>query len=228
MKGERMALAVVFVLLLGCMYISFLLGGFYREIKDYGIIATKDAEIASLTKVLAEKEANKKPKMVLTDLTQSTEAVSTEHIRVESLTMESYTINVKNRTLEEAINAGNYNFVDWLSLVRFESEPLIVGEKIAMLIHFNYHISPEVAITEIASMGFRPANIWEHLAFGEKYPEILRDGPIVSLGSFFKFNNMIASPFLCDYDDDKLSSVCGTQYWVYKWPTHYRFLATRN
>lgn len=51
------------------------------------------------------------------------------------------------------------------------------------LVHLNKVASEEEVLRHLEQLGLRPAKIEELLAFGEKYPDIQREFPIVALGS---------------------------------------------
>jgi len=84
----------------------------------------------------------------------------------------------------KAISLGCYKWVN--RIVKFKNiqneqkgEAVIVVE----LIHFNRVISTKEALYQINKARYRPAEFYELLAFGEKYPDVQRQFPIVALGS---------------------------------------------
>jgi hypothetical protein len=101
------------------------------------------------------------------------------------------TINY-SRTLQEMIDAGNYDWVDnyftekgSLLLDSIGSSEASVSVKIFKLKGF---IFSEDAVAEMLKDGFRPATLAELLALGEAYPEIQKENPIIALYSvYFKY-----------------------------------------
>lgn len=96
----------------------------------------------------------------------------------------TYPVTVrKDRTLVQMIEAGKYDWVN--SDITPERFPDIGpdGEYELVLVHFNRVVSTEAAIAEMLKCGLTPAFIGMLLAFGEKYPEIQRQFPIVALSS---------------------------------------------
>lgn len=89
----------------------------------------------------------------------------------------------KDRTLAQMVGAGRY---DWKNEdITSEYFPDIgeLGDYELELVHVARDASTEEAIAEIRSRGLEPAFIGMLLAFGERYPEIQRDFPVVALGS---------------------------------------------
>ncbi|HEY4476338.1 MAG TPA: hypothetical protein VI954_02465, partial [Candidatus Paceibacterota bacterium] len=95
------------------------------------------------------------------------------------------------------------------------------------LVQFNRYISTDEALRELDKVGMRPAELHELLAFGEKYPDVQREFPIVALGSVW---------------DDQIGYRCFVPYlhgnglgrrlflnWVEgDWREFYRFAAVRK
>jgi hypothetical protein len=95
-----------------------------------------------------------------------------------------------DRSVEEGIRAGHY---DWsnsnITSSNFPSTRKgAVGENIH-LVHFNKVMSTDAVLAELDKMGLRPAELQHSLAFGEKYPEVQREFPVIFLGSVWRSPN---------------------------------------
>lgn len=91
------------------------------------------------------------------------------------------------RSLEDMIAAGKYNDVN--SDINAKHFPVAKHgkENVAVeLVHFDRSIGSGDALLELDKMGFRPATLPELLAFGEKYPDVQLQFPIVALGSVWR------------------------------------------
>ena len=130
------------------------------------------------------------------------------------------TINY-SRTLQEMIDAGNYDWVDnyftekgSLLLDSIGSSEASVSVKIFKLKGF---IFSEDAVAEMLKDGFRPATLAELLALGEAYPEIQKENPIIALYSVY-FVPVLFS------DNDRSLGITGHGLWG----SGYRFLGVRK
>ena len=89
-----------------------------------------------------------------------------------------------SRSVEAGIAAGKY---DWknndITSKNFPTTRAGVAELEIQLVHFNREISSDEAIGELDKMGLRPAELHELLAFGENYPDVQREFPVIALGS---------------------------------------------
>jgi len=92
------------------------------------------------------------------------------------------------RSVEDAVKAGRY---DWtksdITSRNFPTKRKGTAEVAVELVHFNRSISTDEALSELDRMGYRPAELHELLAFGEKYPEVQREFPVVALGSVWQY-----------------------------------------
>jgi hypothetical protein len=87
------------------------------------------------------------------------------------------------RSLKQMIKAGNYDWVNKnITAEHFPVKGKGKHELSVTLFHFNRTTRSDDAIAEMNKQGFRPAKIEELLFLGEKYPDIQREFPIVSLG----------------------------------------------
>ncbi|MDQ5969018.1 MAG: hypothetical protein QG579_175 [Patescibacteria group bacterium] len=129
-------------------------------------------------------------------------------------------------SLADMVKAGAY---DWFSSDVNEGNFPKMGEGevpvSAELIHFNKYTSSEGAVTEMGGLGFRPATIHELLAFGQKYPNVQREFPIIALGSSCE----IVSVCLVAYLDKEGSKRLLRLHWSGdSWDDDCRFLAVRK
>ena len=106
----------------------------------------------------------------------------------EPTTSVSYPITVYyGMNVEDRVEAGHYDWVNFnITSELFPTERNGIAEIEIKLIHFNRIISTDEALCELDRMGYRPAELHELLAFGEKYQEIQREFPILSLGSVLR------------------------------------------
>lgn len=132
-----------------------------------------------------------------------------------------------SRTLQEMINAGNYDWSNNNIIVKNFPISLEMTEKkvevSAKLFHFNRVISSENAISEMDKAGYRPATLVELLALGEAQPELQRQFSIIALGSFW--HDALGSrrvPCLLVDDDGRELSL---HWFGGDWIADYRFLA---
>lgn len=133
------------------------------------------------------------------------------------------------RNLKDVIVAGYYDYVN--KSITEASFPLGVEEQskkelIMKLFCFNRYVKSEEAIREMDGKGYRPATLRELLAFGEKYPELQRQFPIVALGSVWTGPDRVSCvPMLrgdSAHRDLFLHCLGGI------WDSDYRFLAVRK
>ncbi|MBI2021220.1 hypothetical protein HYS99_01765 [Candidatus Giovannonibacteria bacterium] len=91
------------------------------------------------------------------------------------------------RGVECAVKSGRYDWANSdVTSRNFPTERKGTVEVAVELIHFNRHISTGEVHRELDRMGYRPAELHELLAFGEKYPEVQREFLIVALGSVWQ------------------------------------------
>jgi len=91
------------------------------------------------------------------------------------------------RSVEDGVKAGHYDWVDSdITSRNFPTKRKGTAEVAVELIHFNWYFWTDRVLRELDEMGYRPAELHELLAFGEKYPEIQRGFPIFALGSIWQ------------------------------------------
>jgi len=90
-------------------------------------------------------------------------------------------------SVENAVKLGQYNWTNGdITGKNFPTTRTGKVEVVVELIRFNCAISTKDAQRELDQRGYRPAELHELLAFGEKYPELQRQFPIVALGSVWR------------------------------------------
>ncbi len=101
-----------------------------------------------------------------------------------------------NVPLADMIKAGNYG---WVSRdITNYNFPVKKSGKVELNLQFVHSkrdvSSPEIA-THLKDISFRPATLFELLAFGMKYPEVHREFPIIALGSLWRNSDgFVAAP----------------------------------
>ena len=86
--------------------------------------------------------------------------------------------------IEDLVLDGPYDW--WHKTITSENFPTTrtgLTDLTIELVHFGRFISTDEALRELDQMGYRPAELHELLAFGEKYPDVHREFPIIALGS---------------------------------------------
>ncbi|MDP2946269.1 MAG: hypothetical protein Q8N61_02345 [bacterium] len=90
--------------------------------------------------------------------------------------------------VEGAVKLGQYDWANGdITGKNFPTTRTGKAEVVVELIHFNRVISTKDAQRELDQRGYRPAELHELLAFGEKYPELQRQFPIVAPGSVWQY-----------------------------------------
>lgn len=128
--------------------------------------------------------------------------------------------------LERAIIFGQYDWINPNLISKgFQTNQKGRAIVLAELIHFNRAIDQKEVIEEI-NKEYRPADIRELLAFGERYPRMQKKFPIVSLGSLLKDqNDFFHVPYLHGYGSERYLGIhCVTD----TWREMYRFLVIKN
>ncbi len=134
------------------------------------------------------------------------------------------------RSIEEGINAGSYDEVN----SAISSKNLPIGQKgqcevTVELIRFLEPVTTGEVLRELWKQRYRPANIQELLAFGEKYPESQLRAPVIALGSTFP-SDPVNKPYQAPVLTKSGSSlrVC-TMFWAdEEWTPDERFAVVRK
>ncbi|MCE9586543.1 hypothetical protein K8R04_04490 [Candidatus Uhrbacteria bacterium] len=93
------------------------------------------------------------------------------------------------------------------------------------LVHLNKGVSTDKALAELDKQVLRPALYEELLAFAVKYPELQKQFPIVALGSVYRVDGYLCSPYvLWDGSERRLHF----SWFDGDWSDSCRFLAVRK
>lgn len=117
-------------------------------------------------------------------LTNALKGVLTSKDRIS----DGYPISVNyDRSVEDGVSAGQYDWSDEdINSKNFPTNQKGTKEVAMRLIHFNCIIPVSDVFRELKDIDCRPAEIHELLAFGEKYPEVQRQFPVIGIGSNWK------------------------------------------
>ena len=130
-------------------------------------------------------------------------------------------------SVEDIVKLGRYDWANSdITAKNFPTTRAGKAEVAVELIHFNCYVSTKNALSKLNRMGYRPAELHELLFFGEKYPNVQREFPIVALGSVwqFRYGNRLV-PYL--YGNGSERNLCLN--WVGgDWSEIYRFAAVRK
>lgn len=101
---------------------------------------------------------------------------------------DSYFLRIDGRSLPEMVSAGRYDRVDKRFLDEGPSKFYYLGRREAPQVEARImypacQITADQALVLMYREGFRPASVFELLAFGEQYPEEQRNFAIAALGS---------------------------------------------
>jgi hypothetical protein len=112
--------------------------------------------------------------------------VDLSEIRGRAYSNYSVTVNY-DRSVEDGVKAGNYDWVNNdITSEHFPMKRTGIEELSLHLVHFDRNISTEDALKKLDLMGLRPAELQELLSFGENYPDVQREFPIIALGSVWR------------------------------------------
>jgi len=129
------------------------------------------------------------------------------------------------RSVEDAVKAGRYDWAD--SGITSKNSPTERKAEVAVeLIYFKLYISTDEALRELDRMDYRPAELHELLAFGEKYPEVQREFPIVALGSVL--HDRFGRRFVPSLDRHGSGRILNLDWFEFGWSGIYRFAAVRH
>ena len=116
----------------------------------------------------------------------------------------SLTVNY-GLSVEDAVKLGRYDWANSdINSSNFQTKRSGTAEVVVELIHFNRYISTKDALSELDRMGYRTAELHELLAFGEKYPNVQREFPVVALGSVWQDRSGVRDiPYLGRYGSER-------------------------
>lgn len=145
-----------------------------------------------------------------------------------SYIVQTFTVMV-DETLEvmDAIAEGKFDWVNENITNRNFPKPkdCIRSTRDMALFHFGKNMSSEDAIARMVAEGYRPATIWELLAFARDNPDLQRRFPIVALGSGAVIDGLHRVAFLYRDGSRRLFRLS----WIDDgWGDHCRFLAVRK
>ena len=132
-----------------------------------------------------------------------------------------------SRTVADGIRAGRYDYVNSdITARHFPTTRTGTHEEKVELMHLDRDISTEDALREMDAHGYRPADLHELLAFGEKYPEIQREFPVVALGSVWR--SRAGSRYVPSLDGDGTERDLGLEWDARDWDAGCRFAVVRK
>ena len=130
-------------------------------------------------------------------------------------------------SVEDAVALGRYDWANSdITSKNFPTKRTGKTELTIDLVHFSRAIPTENALRELDRMDMRSAELHELLAFGEKYPDVQREFPIVALGSVWQYRDGGRYvPYL--YGNGSRRSL--RLHWIVNgWNDVYRFAAVRK
>lgn len=128
--------------------------------------------------------------------------------------------------LKQAIEKGKYDLVEEIfSQENFPIERKGRGEIEMEFIHFNRFTTTKEVFEKLDRIGYRPVNIMELLAFGEKYSEVQREFTIVALGSACETKKGYYVPILHSFRSGRSLCTFGT---MSIWHEDWRFAVVRK
>ncbi len=131
------------------------------------------------------------------------------------LSVESLVINGKYDWKNDAITGKNFPTTR-------KGEADLVLE----LVHFNKVLTSEEVLKELDKKGLRPAELHELLTFGEKYPDIQRQFPVIALGSLLRgWGGDRGVPYLYRFGGERGLDL---YYFDNRWIEFCRFAAVRK
>lgn len=143
-------------------------------------------------------------------------------------TITDYTLTVNyDLSIEEMVEAGKYDKAN--PNITSDNFP-VAGhgskELVTKTIHYDYYITTEEVIADLDKRGLRPATPAKILKFGEMYPNLQEEFPIIALGQIWAYLNGHRDVIALDSDgrgrDLDLISFDNV------WGTHCRFLAVEK
>lgn len=148
--------------------------------------------------------------------------------RFDGLPSIQYLVTVNyDLSVEDAVKAGKYDCKnDRITSKNFPSKRKGKVDAEIILVKFAKDMESEAILLELDKQGLRPAELPELLAFGEKYPEVQREFPIVALGSVWQDAGDDRNvPCLSGGSDERGLYL----YWFsVGWDSDYRFAALRK
>jgi len=96
-----------------------------------------------------------------------------------------YSITVKYGRVEDVVRNSSITWItnDDITTNNFPNPSSFVKKVKVEIVEIKKMLTTEKVLGELDRMGYRPANIYELLAFGKKYPHIIQQQAVVALGS---------------------------------------------
>ena len=128
-----------------------------------------------------------------------------------------------DRSVEDAVKAGKYDWSnDNITTNNFPSKRTGTADTEIILVKFERDMESGDVVKQLDKQGLRPAELPELLAFGEKYPDVQRDFPVVALGSVLQI--LVGDrPAPCLDGHSGRRNLC-----LFWWGSFYRFAAVRK
>jgi hypothetical protein len=132
-----------------------------------------------------------------------------------------------DRSVEDAVKAGKYDWSnDNITTNNFPSKRTGTADTEIILVKFERDMESGDVVKQLDKQGLRTAELPELLAFGEKYPDVQRDFPVVALGSVLLIP-VGDRPVPClDWHSGR-RNLC-LFWWGVWWGSFYRFAAVRK
>jgi hypothetical protein len=140
----------------------------------------------------------------------------------------TYPVTIDYRkSLDEMVKAGRYGYTN--PAITSEHFPIQGEGEVPtelVFVHFDRNIESDGAVAELNKMGLEPARLEHACAFGEKYPDVQKEFPIVFLGSVWadaSGNRHV--PYLDGWSGGRGLGLSG---WSGGWGRRCRFAAVRK
>jgi hypothetical protein len=142
--------------------------------------------------------------------------------------VQQYLITVNyDLSVKGAIAAGKYDWKnDDITSKNFPSKRTGTTHIEIILVKFDKDMTSEDVLRELDKQGLRAAELPELLAFGEKYPDVQREFPVVALGSVWQSSFGIRFvPYLSRNGGKRDLSLV---WFDSRWNSSFRFAAVRK
>jgi hypothetical protein len=142
--------------------------------------------------------------------------------------VQQYLVTVNyDLSVKDAITAGRYDWKnDNITAKNFRSLRTGKADLEIILVKFDDAVSSEDVLRELDKQGLRAAELPELLAFGEKYPDVQREFPVVALGSVWRYSDGLR--FVPCLDRDASRRRLSRDWYGDRWHSFYRFAAVRK
>jgi hypothetical protein len=148
-------------------------------------------------------------------------------VKVGTVKYNRYPVKSNYTSLKDAIAAGKCDYVnDYITANCSTLTGEIVVDTELVLYHPNRNIESDDVVEELDQMGLRPATLQELCAFGEKYPDIQREFPIVALG--YVCANSLGYRLVPNLGSWYTGRKLSLNDWGGEWRPDHRFLAARK